>query len=240
MSAPNETRALRTALTWVKRAVLDIVASAPQLLAMRWDRNVMRGSCVALALALSGAPAVSDAGDLRGVRFEDLRGDLRSARRETRWAPRASIYELKQLRRRLAEQRVDTPNDPRLERLELQRRHDLWQAERVLRQARTGLEGAQGQLAAPAGLRAPTDLDIRGDALPIGTGKRFLFIQSGLRSARAALDRGQVTAAAGHLAGAEGDFRELRAVAADDDPNLVALQAEIAALRARIRAADPG
>jgi hypothetical protein len=102
----------------------------------------------------------------------------------------------------------------------------------VLRQGRAA--AGRAPLAPPAELRAATDLDLRGEALPIGTGKRFLFIQSGLRDARGALDRGQVNAAAGHLAVAESGFRELRAVAGDSDPNLVALQAEIAALRARI------
>ena len=91
----------------------------------------------------------------------------------------------------------------------------------------------------PGYLRAPTDLDIRGTALPIGTGKLFLFIQSGLRDARAALGRGQRGVAARHLAAAESGLRALRAEAAAEDPNLVALAAEIAALRARV-AAGPG
>ena len=160
-------------------------------------------------------------------------------------APRASLYELKQLQRRLAEQRVETPDDPRLDRLELQRRHDQWQAERALRQAsslasRARLQAVPDQLAPPAALRAPTDLDIRGDALPIGTGKRFLFIQTGLREARAALDRGQLAAAAGHLATAETGFRVLRTEASAEDPNLVALAAEIAALRAAVGDAGSG
>lgn len=191
-----------------------------------------------LAIALLLAPAASQAGDLHGGQIENLRGDLRSARREMRWAPRSSIYELKQLGRRLADQRVDTPDDPRLERLELQRRHDLWQAERTLRMRRPA--AAPGDLAAPAYLRGPTDLDIRGTALPIGTGKLFLFVQSGLRDAQGALGRGEVGTAAGHLARAESDFAALQSVASTDDPNLVALAAEIAALRARLGAAGPG
>lgn len=214
-------------MTWVKRSALDIVAGASQLLGMGPDRKGLTLACAALLAA-----ATADAGDLHGARVESLRGDLLSARREALRAPRASLYELKRLERRLAEQRVETPDDPRLERLELQLRHDQWQAERVLRQGRA--VAGRAPLAPPAELRAATDLDLRGEALPIGTGKRFLFIQSGLRDARGALDRGQVNAAARHLASAESDFRELRAVASGDDPNLVALQAEIAALRARI------
>ena len=185
------------------------------------------------------------AGDLRGARIEGLRGDLQSLRRRAEQAPRASIFDLKQLQRRLAEQRVDTPDDPRLERLELQRRDAQWQAERVLRQrsgsaSRVRLAGARDQLAAPGYLRAPTDLDMRGGALPIGIGKRFLFVQGGLRDARAAIERGHIAAAAGHLAHAERDLLALRALASAADPNLIALAAEITALRAQLAAADPG
>ena len=85
----------------------------------------------------------------------------------------------------------------------------------------------------PATCARPTDLDIRGTALPIGTGKLFLFIQSGLRDARDALGRGQTGAAAGHLAEAASGLRALRAEAAADDPNLVALD------RGARRAAGP-
>jgi len=193
---------------------------------------------ICIALALLCAPAAGNAGDLRGVRIESLRGDLRSLRGQL---PGASVYDLKQLQRRLDEQRVETPDDPRLERLELQRRHDQWQVERALGQATAAasgarLAGARDQLAEPGYLRAPTDLDIRGAALPIGTGKLFLFIQSGLRATRAALERGRHGPAAGYLAEAERGFRALRTGAHADDPALVALAAEIAALRERVDA----
>ena len=91
------------------------------------------------------------------------------------------------------------------------------------------------RLAPPAYLRAPTDLDIRGTALPIGTGKRFLFVQTGLRDARAALDVGRPGAAAEQLAQADAELRDLKEVWAGD-PNLMALEAEIAALKKRIGA----
>jgi len=226
--------------------VLDTNASTPQLLRMELDRKALARCCVVLALSPLFAAPASDAGDLRGVRIEGLRGDLQDLRRRAVRAPRPSIFDLKQLQRRLAEQRVEAPDDPRLERLELQRRHAQWQAERVLRQrgsvaGRARLEGARDQLATPDSLRAPTDLDIRGSALPIGTGKLFLFVQSGLREARAALGRGQAGVAAGHLAKAENGYRALREQANVDDPNLIALDAEIAALRAQLAAsADAG
>jgi hypothetical protein len=193
---------------------------------------------IGVALTLLLAPGAGAAGDLRGARIETLRGELQSLQGR---APRERVYELKQLQRRLDEQRVDRPDDPRLGRLELQRRHDQWQAERALRRGRAAvsrarLAGGRDQLAAPGYLRGPTDLDIRGTALPIGTGKLFLFIQSGLRAARDALGRGQTGAAAGHLAGAESGLRALRAEAAADDPNVVALTAELAALQARVAA----
>ena len=190
---------------------------------------------ICIALALLCAPAAGNAGDLRGVQIESLRGDLQSLRRQAGRAPRASVFQLKQLQRRLAEQRALTPDDPRLARLELQRRHAQWAAERALARAQLVRRSRAG-LAMPAELRAPTDLDLRGAALPIGTGKLFLFIQSGLRATHAALEGGRHGPAAGHLAEAERGFRALRTGAHADDPALVALAVEIAALRQRVHA----
>jgi hypothetical protein len=190
-----------------------------------------------VAALVAVAPAASHAGDLRGVRIEGLRSDLYGLRTRLEQAPRATVYDLKQLQRRLSEQRVETPKDPRLDRLELQRRHEQWRAERILRQAtlaaaRAGLDPIRGQLAPADYLRAPTDLDIHGTALPVGTGKRFLFIQSGLREVRASLDAGRPEVAAEQLAHADSELRDLKKVWAGD-PNLLALEAEIAALRKR-------
>jgi hypothetical protein len=204
-------------------------------------REMCRVVLLVAAALVAMAPAASHGGDLRGVRIEGLRSDLYGLRGRVERAPRASVYDLKQLQRRLAEQRVETPRDPRLDRLELRRRQEQWRAERILRQAklaadRAGLEAARGRLAPPDYLRAPTDLDILGTALPIGTGKRFLIVQSGLRDARASLDRGRPEAAAERLARADAELRDLRKVWADD-PNLIALEAESAALKQRIAAA---
>jgi hypothetical protein len=195
---------------------------------------------VVVAAFVAMAPVASHAGDLRGVRTEPLRSDLYGLQTRVERAPRASVYDLEQLQRRLAEQRVETPGDPRLDRLELQRRHEQWRAERILRQAalaadRARLEAVRDQLAPPDDLRAPTDLDIRGTALPIGTGKRFLFVQTGLRDARASLDLGRPAVAAEQLAQADAELRALKTVWAGD-PNLNALEAEIAALKKRIAA----
>jgi hypothetical protein len=196
---------------------------------------------VALLMLAGGVGQASLAGDLRGARVESLRSDLRGLRGRIEGAPRASLYDLKQLERRLAEQRVERPDDPRQGRLELELRHERWRAERILRQhelaqVRARLAASRDQRAPPGYLRAPTDLDIRGAALPIGTGKLFLFIQSGLRATRAALERGRHGPAAGYLAEAERGFRALRTGAHADDPALVALAAEIAALRERVDA----
>jgi hypothetical protein len=206
---------------------------------MRQRKRPAAGALVVAGL-VAMAPVASQAGDLRGVRIEGLRSDLYGLRTRVERAPRASVYDLKQLQRRLAEQRVETPGDPRLDRLELQRRHAQWRAERILRQATLAAERAElgavrDRLAPPAYLRAPTDLDIRGTALPIGTGKRFLFVQTGLRDARAALDVGRPGAAAERLAQADAELRDLKEVWAGD-PNLMALEAEIAALKKRIGA----
>jgi hypothetical protein len=205
----------------------------------RQRKRPAAGAMVVAAL-VAMAPVASHAGDLRGVRIESLRSDLYGLRTRVERAPRASVYDLKQLQRRLAEQRVETPGDPRLGRLALQRRNEQWRAERILRQAalaadRARLGAVRARLAPPDHLRAPTDLDIRGTALPIGTGKRFLFVQTGLRDARASLEVGRPGAAAERLAQADAELRDLKTVWADD-PNLIALEAEIAALKRRIAA----
>jgi hypothetical protein len=206
---------------------------------MRQRKRPAAGALVVAGL-VAMAPVASYAGDLRGVRIESLRADFYGLRTRVERALRGSVYDLKQLQRRLAEQRVETPGDPRLDRLELQRRHEQWRAERILRQAkltadRARLQAVRDRLAPPDHLRAPTDLDIRGTALPIGTGKRFLFVQAGLRDARAALDVGRPGAAAEQLAQADAELRDLKEVWAGD-PNLMALEAEIAALKKRIGA----
>jgi hypothetical protein len=195
---------------------------------------------VALLMLDGGVGQASLAGDLRGARVESQRSDLRGLRGRIDDAPRASVYDLKQLERRLAEQRVDRPDDPRQGRLELELRHERWRAERILRQddlaqVRARLAASRDQLAPPGYRRAPTDLDIRGSALPIGTGKLFLFVQTGLRDVRAALDRGRTRAAAGQLAAAEAGLRALRSAWAGD-PNLLALEAELAELAGRVTA----
>jgi hypothetical protein len=195
---------------------------------------------IALLMSAAGVGQASLAGDLRGARVEGLRSDLRGLRARIDDAPRASVWDLKQLERRLAEQRIERPHDPRLDRLELQLRDERWRAERSLRQAdlaqaRARLAASRDQLAPPSYLRAPTDLDIRGRALPIGTGKLFLFLQTGLRDARAALDRGRTGVAAGQLAAVEAGLRTLRS-GWTGDPNLVALEAELAELAGRVTA----
>jgi hypothetical protein len=192
----------------------------------------------AILIALAALPVQSRADGLRGARIEGLSGDLRGVRARVDEAPRASVYDLKRLQRRLAEQRADTPDEPRLERLDLQLRHERWRAERVLRAVETAadrgrIEATRDRLAVPDELRPATDLDIRGSALPIGTGKRFLFVQSGLRAARAALDRGRTGAAAAQLAQAEAGLRALEEAWAGD-PNLIALEAELRALEGRL------
>ena len=191
---------------------------------------------LALVLALSCTPAPSHAGDLRGLRIEGLRGAVQGLRWQAERAPRASLFELKRLQRRLAEQRALTPDDPRLGALETQRRHAQWRAERALARQQL-LRAPRGGLEVPDELRAPTASDLRASTLPIGTGKHFLLIQSGLREARAAIDRGRMAVAAGHLAEAESGLRALQTAAGACDPNLVALEAEILALRARVAGA---
>jgi hypothetical protein len=89
-------------------------------------------------------------------------------------------------------------------------------------------------------LRPSRAMELYGDRPPVGTGKRVILIQSGLRAADADLGRGRVEDAAAQVAMAATALAALRAdlgAAAEDDPNLVAPQAEITALKQRIETA---
>jgi hypothetical protein len=178
--------------------------------------------------------------DLRGAGAEDLRWELRTLSPRIEGEPRATAYDLEQLQWRLFEQRVDRPNDPALGQLELQLRHERWRADRIIEQRNTAREtlrpDRQGS-PLPASLSTRLDADLRGKQVPIGTGRRLIRIQSGLRDAAAELDRGRIAAARERTARAAADLLELRSGLADvatDDPNLVALEAELAAIKERI------
>jgi hypothetical protein len=178
--------------------------------------------------------------DLRGSGAEDLRWELRTLSPRIEGEPRATAYDLEQLQWRLFEQRVDRPNDPALGQLELQLRHERWRADRIIEQRNTAREtlrpDRQGS-PLPASLSTQLDADLRGKQVPIGTGRRLIRIQSGLRDAAAELDRGRIAAARERTARAAADLLELRSGLADvatDDPNLVALEAELAAIKERI------
>jgi hypothetical protein len=179
----------------------------------------------------------------RGAGTEGLRSELRTLSTRIEREPRATAYDLEQLQRQLFEQRVDRPNDPGLGELELQLRHERWRADRVIEQRSTAGEALRpdGQdLPTPAYLSIQLDADVHGEQVPIGTGKRLILLQSGLREARAQLDRGRIDAARERTARAEADLLELRSRLADvapDDPNLIALEAEVTSIKERIDAA---
>ena len=203
-------------------------------------RQFVAALAAALTLVILAGSGRARAGDLRGAGTEDLRWELRTLSPRIDREPRATAYDLKQLQRRLFEQRIDRPNDPALAGLELQLRHERWRADRLIEQRSTAsgamLSGRQG-LPAPAYLQTPLDADLRGERVPIGTGKRLILIQSGLRDAATQLDRGQINGAREEIAKVGAELLELRSRLADvasGDPNLVALDAELAAIKGRI------
>jgi hypothetical protein len=207
-------------------------------------KTLGRHSVAALAATFTVVIGTSSgsawATDLRGAGAEDLRWELRTLSPRIDREPRATAYDLEQLQRRLFELRVDRPNDPALGQLELQLRQERWRADRIIEQRNTAREtlhpDRQGS-PLPAYLSTRLDADLRGEQVPIGTGRRLIRIQSGLRDAAAQLDRGRIDAARERTAKAEADLLELRSGLADvatGDPNLVALEAELAAIKERI------
>ncbi len=192
-----------------------------------------------LTLTDASLPGATLAGDLRGARSslstEGFGSALGAVRRRIERAPRASAYDLGRLRRQLWQQRLDAPNDPRWLGLERELEHARWQADRIA--WRRALEQAR-RIARPAEpcLQQPCPTGLGAGAQTIGIGEQFLLIQRGLREARKRLAGGKFANAGRLLSNAEAGLKRLRTgpgVTADD-PNLVALKAEIESLRQQI------
>jgi hypothetical protein len=195
----------------------------------------------ALLVALAAVPVAGGSADERlGLGTDRLQNELRTLKTRVDRAPRATAYDLDRARRRLSEQRLETPDDPRLLRLDQQIRDLQWRADRALRRPAGAGERAALEPVPDDQLRPSRAMELYGDRPPVGTGKRVILIQSGLRAADADLGRGRVEDAAAQVAMAATALAALRAdlgAAAEDDPNLVAPQAEITALKQRIETA---
>jgi hypothetical protein len=198
---------------------------------------------IALAL-LSASPfgAVGALDRAGGLTFE-LQRDLRTVRPRVEREPRASAYDLERLQRRLHERRIEAPRDPRLQRLEIEARHLRWQADRAARRRATlGDPPRASALTVRAPIEQPRDSggahtspDRRTAALDLG--RRVVSIQQRIGAIGQRLDRGEVAAAAQLLERAGAELAGLRGASSDalvNDPNLLALDLQLGALRKRL------
>jgi hypothetical protein len=198
---------------------------------------------IALALLCAGPSDAGGALDRAGARTFELERDLRTVRPRVERAPRASAYDLERLQRRLHERRIEAPRDPRLQRLEIEARRLRWQADRAARRGTTlGNPPRASALTVRAPIARPSYLG--GAHAPSGRpaaaldlGRRVVSIQQRLGAIEQRLDRGEVAAAARLLEGARAELAGLRGASNDalaDDPNLLALDLQLDALRQRL------
>ena len=93
---------------------------------MRSKRRVATLVPLGMVTALSAsALEVAHAVDRSAARSLALERDLRSVRSRVERAPRASSLDLEDLQRRLHEQRIEDPTDPRLQELQIELRQLL-------------------------------------------------------------------------------------------------------------------
>jgi hypothetical protein len=202
-----------------------------------------------LALPTGSAAAASD---LAGARLHALGRDLTGIESRLRSHPGRAGFALDRARRQLRVLEIEAPRDPGVGRLRREITRLQWRADRAARQpardaALGRLEAGRERLPAPDFLRAPYDTSLYDTERAIGAGRLFIFLQNSLRGAERELRRGRPGAARASLAKAEGALDRMTAAAAagddaipPDDPNLVAAGRPIAALRARLRDAEPG
>jgi hypothetical protein len=195
------------------------------------------------AALIASAPGSAHAFDRSGARIFELQRDLRTVRPRTLREPRASAFDLRNLERRLHEARLNAPRDPRLPSLELEARELRWQADRSARKAATaGDSPRSAALTGPAPVEQPAYLGGT-HALPgaapaaSGFGRRVIALQRRIGEIEARFQQDDAAGAGRLLAAAVADLAVLRGALGDtvaDDPNLLALGAQIAALKARL------
>ncbi|MGH6943437.1 MAG: hypothetical protein ACREH6_04335, partial [Geminicoccaceae bacterium] len=112
------------------------------------------------------------------------------------------------------------------------------QARRQLQRTRRPDDALKKGLHEPSYLRRPYDTGLAGGELPVGTGKAFILIQNTLRRSDERLRSGDVRGAARLLAGAAADLDGLKAklgaALPPDEPNLLALESQLGALKERL------
>lgn len=203
-----------------------------------WRSSVRR----LITLGLTVAATSSLAADRSSVGTSHLQRDLRGLSTRVERAPRASTGDLKRAERRLHDQWIDTPRDPRLPRLEIEIRDLRWQADRAARRRiGTAARGAPpavtiSSVAKPRYLGGSHTRTPEG-ASALDLGQRVIALQADLRLVDEHLRRGEAVAAAELLASAAAGLERLRgglSPTVADDPNLVALDRQIGALEARL------
>jgi len=191
---------------------------------------------------ITSAPGSAGAFDRSSPRTFELQRDLRTVRPRTLREPRAAAYDLRNLERRLHEAQLEAPRDPRLPNLELEARELRWQADRHARRSATAAAlPRRAALAAQAPRDRPAYLG--GHALPgaapaaLDFGRRVIALQRRIGEIEAGLDEDDSAGAGRSLAAAAADLAVLRGALSDrvaDDPNLLALAAQLDALKARL------
>jgi hypothetical protein len=192
---------------------------------------------------ITGAHGSAHAFDRSGPRIFELQRDLRTVRPRTLREPRAAAYDLRNLERRLHKAQLDAPRDPRLPGLELKARALRWQADRNARP-----RAIAADLPRRAGLTAPAPVEPAAypggaHALPGAApaasdfGRRVIALQRRIGEIEAQLEEDGAGAAGRLLAAAAADLAVLRGALGDRvavDPNLLAIAAQLDALKARL------
>jgi hypothetical protein len=216
-------------------------------------RSKRRGSVLVhlslVALLITSPFGAVGAFDRAGGRTFELQRDLRAVRPRVEREPRASAYDLERLQRRLHERRIEAPRDPRLQRLEIEARQLRWQADRAARQRVTAAElpRALTMRAVPPPIVQPrylggADLPPRDQATALDLGRRVVSIQRRIGEIEERLKRGEVATAAQLLKSAGAELAVLRGASSDalaTDPNLLALDRGLGALRKRLEQDAP-
>jgi hypothetical protein len=200
---------------------------------------------ILVAVLMASAPGTARGFEGSDARTSELKRDLRMLRPRVERAPRAASFDLRNLQRRLREQRTEDPRDPRLQELALELDQLRAQADRVARRlAAAGLKPASSprRASAPFHLRGY----LEGAAAPAGStparpylGQRVVAIQRTAAEIEERLERGDTTAAARLLEAVETDMATLQTVFGSvvaEDPNMVALEDQIRALEHRLEA----
>jgi hypothetical protein len=194
------------------------------------------------AALLASAHGTAGALDRSGARIFELQGDLRTVRPRTLREPRASAYDLRNLERRLHEAQLDAPRDPRLPSLEIEARELRWQADRTARRRTTAADlPRSAALSARTPVEQPAYLGgghtLPGAAPAPDFGRRVIALQQRIGEIEVRLEVDDAAGADRLLEAAAADLAVLRGAlskAIADDPNLLALAAQLDALKARL------